>query len=73
MSLGEVIRKARENMTVERKPSRRELADIVGVTPEYLQQLESGTVKSASVRFLKRYAKETGVSIDDLINEIEIG
>jgi transcriptional regulator with XRE-family HTH domain len=72
MSLADVIKHARENMKIKRIPSRKELADMVGVTPEYLGQLESGVATSASIKFLKRYAQETGVPLKAFTDQIEV-
>jgi transcriptional regulator with XRE-family HTH domain len=72
MSFADVIRKAREDkkVTVDRSMSRQELAEKLEVTATYLGQLENGSVKSASVAFLKRYADETDVPIQTLTDQI---
>jgi transcriptional regulator with XRE-family HTH domain len=70
MSLGEEIKKARENMKIDKVPSVPELAKILDVTPSYLYALENGDHKSASLSFLRGYAEATGVDIKKFIDQI---
>jgi transcriptional regulator with XRE-family HTH domain len=74
MSLAEELKKAREGMVIDvtKSPSVAEMADEMGVSTQYLYQLESGSLKTASLKFLKKYAEKTGVSIQRFTDQIEV-
>jgi transcriptional regulator with XRE-family HTH domain len=72
MSLADEIKKARENKIVKKAEPMtvKELAVKLDVSSQYLYQLESGTVKTASLPFLIRYSSETGVPIKRFIDQM---
>jgi transcriptional regulator with XRE-family HTH domain len=71
MGFSEEIKKARLKMRIDKPPSVPELAIILGVSASYLYALEAGDHGSASLSFLKKYSKETGVPIQKFIDKIE--
>ena len=62
MSIGEKIREKREAFNL----TQRELAEVIGVTPQHLSLLEQDK-KTPSVALLGRLAQKIGVSIDYLV------
>lgn len=55
---------------INRKLSRRQLAELVGVSQQFIQQVESGQ-KSPSLDTAVRLASALGCTLDELVAETE--
>lgn len=62
--MGKKIRLAR----IEKDMAINELAEKVGVTPQYISDIERGRAKNPSIKLLRKIAKELDVSISQLID-----
>lgn len=62
--MGKKIRLAR----VKKDMAINELAKKVGVTPQYISDIERGRAKNPSIKLLKKIAEELEVTISQLID-----
>lgn len=61
-NVGKLIRKVRKTL----KMTQDKLSELVGVTPKYIQYLESGK-RNPSLKTLRKIAKNLGKSVKDFL------
>ena len=65
MTLREYVKAGRES----RQLSPRHLAELCGLSREFIYKIEDGSITNVSVKSLKKLAKGLGVKLIDIIRE----